>query len=51
MSDQQWRLLRQYSDKLGMPKAPVLEAQSEMAVVSDTFFKKWTIMQKWFETE
>jgi protein tyrosine/serine phosphatase len=51
MSDQQWRLLRKYSEKLGMPKAPVLEAQSEKAVASDTFFEKWAIMQKWFETD
>jgi protein-tyrosine phosphatase len=51
MSDQQWRLLRKYSEKLGIPKAPVLEAQSEMAVESGTFFKNWAAMQKWFEND
>ena len=51
MSNQQWKLLRKYSDKLGLPKTPVIEAQSEMIVETDTFFKKWAAMQKWFETD
>ena len=51
MSDQQYRLLRKYSEKLGLPKAPVTEAQQKMADESDTFFKKWSAMQKWFDTD
>lgn len=48
MSHQQWRLLRKYSEKLGLPKAHVLEAQSETVPESDIFFKKWAAMEKWF---
>ncbi len=51
MSDQQYRLLRKYSEKLGLPRAPVSEAQMKMADESDTFFKKWSAMQKWFDTD
>jgi protein-tyrosine phosphatase len=51
MSAQQWKLLRKYSEKIGLPKAHVLEAQSEWIVESDTFFKKWAAMQKWFEND
>jgi protein-tyrosine phosphatase len=51
MSDQQWRLLRKYSEKLGLPIAHVLEAQSKMIVESNTFFKIWAAMQKWFEND
>jgi len=51
MSHQQWRLLREYSEKLGLPKAHVLEAQSEIVPESGVFFKKWAAMQKWFNAE
>jgi hypothetical protein len=51
MSHQQWRLLREYSEKLGLPKAHVLEAESEMIQESDIFFRKWAAMQKWFNVE
>ena len=51
MSHQQWRFLRKFSEKLGLPKAHVLEAQSKMAQDSDVFFKKWSAMQKWFNSE
>lgn len=51
MSDQQYRLLRKYSEKLGLPKSPVIEAQERMTDESDTFFRKWSAMQKWFDTE
>ena len=51
MSDQQYRLLRKYSEKLGLPKAPLREARNKMIDESDTFFRKWTAMQKWFDTD
>ena len=51
MSRQQWRLLRKYSEKLGLPKADVLDAESEMVQESDIFFRKWAAVQKWFNAE
>jgi protein-tyrosine phosphatase len=51
MSNQQYRLLRKYSEKLGLPKTPVIEAQKKMADESDTFFKKCSAMQKWFDMD
>jgi len=51
MSDQQYSLSRKYSKKLGLPRAPVIEAQMKMADESGIFFKKWSAMQKWFDTD
>jgi protein-tyrosine phosphatase len=51
MSNQQYKLLRKYSEKMGLPKTPVIEAQKKMADESDTYFKKWSAMQKWFDTD
>ena len=51
MSTQQFKLLKEYCDKLGLSKAAVVEAQSDMNVASDSFFKKWAAIEKWFETD
>jgi protein tyrosine/serine phosphatase len=51
MTHQQWRLLRKYSEKLGLPKAHVLEAESKTVPESEVFFKKWAAMKKWFNEE
>jgi hypothetical protein len=40
MSARQWKQLRKYSEKLGLPKGQVLGAQSDLIVESDTFFIK-----------
>jgi protein-tyrosine phosphatase len=51
MSYDQWKLLRKFSDQLGLPKTPLIETQSAMDPESKTYFRKWKAMQKWFEAE
>lgn len=51
MSYEQFRLLRRYSDVLGLRKAPVREAEKLIAAESNTFFKRWETLRDWFESD
>ena len=48
MSRNQWDVLDQYSEKLGVSKANVPELQEEIEPSSDSFFKKWETILDWF---
>lgn len=49
MSRNQWDVLDQYSEKLGVSKARVPELQEEIEQPPDAFFKKWEAILDWFK--
>ena len=49
MSSNQWNLLEQYSEKLGVSKAGVIVLQEEVDQPTDSFFKKWEAMLNFFK--
>lgn len=49
MSRNQWDLLDQYSEKLGVSKERVPELQEEIEPPADSFFKKWEAILDWFK--
>ena len=49
MSRNQWDVLDQYSEKLGVSQAHVPELQEEIGQPSDSFFKKWDAILDWFK--
>jgi protein-tyrosine phosphatase len=48
ISRNQWNLLKQYTEKLGVSKAGIPEFQKENEQNSNTFFSKWEAMLDWF---
>lgn len=51
MSREQFRLLGEYSEAMGLKKRQVIEVLDEPAAKSDTFFKKWEALRDWFESD
>ncbi|MEJ2286451.1 MAG: dual specificity protein phosphatase family protein [Desulfobacterales bacterium] len=49
MSRNQWDLLEQYAEKLGVSRAGLPELQEEIDRPADSFFKKWEVMLDFFK--
>ena len=49
MSRDQWDVLDQYCEKLGVSRAGVPEVQEEIEPPADSFFKKWKAILDWFK--